>query len=123
MELEYFSKAIDIDKENNLSNHQYNKIRRKHRRELVKLAKEDQDFDYEYLHDLVVVKLKHMYEFYSRGCARFSSERDLNQILETLEHAINISDKIDNVYEPMRIRQLYQEFYEYIGQNILLWWY
>ena len=64
-----------------------------------------------------------MYEFYSQGHAEFLSELDLNQILETLEHAINISDKIDNVYDSMRTKELYQEFYEYIGKNIMLWWY
>ena len=98
-------------------------MRRKHRKELIDLAKEDQDFDYEYLHNLVVVKLKNMYEFYSQGHAEFLAESDLNQILETIEHAINISDKIDMVSEPTRIKELYQEFYEYIGQNIMLWWY
>ena len=50
MELGYISKAMDIDKENEISNHQYNKMRRKHRKELIKLAKKDQDLDYEYLH-------------------------------------------------------------------------
>ena len=123
MELGYISKAIDIDKENEISNHQYNKMRRKHRKELIKRAKEDQDLDYEYLHSLVVVKLKNMYEFYSQGHAEFLSESDLNQILETLEHAINISDKIDNVYDSMRTKELYQELYEYIGKNIMLWGY
>lgn len=123
MELGYISKAIDIQKENKISNYQYNKMRHKHRKELIDLAKEDQDFDYEYLHSLVVVKLKNMYEFYSQGHAEFLSELDLNQILETLEYAINIADKIDMVPEPTKIKELYQEFYEYIGQNIMLWWY
>lgn len=98
-------------------------MRRKHRKELIDLAKEDQDFDYEYLHNLVVVKLKNMYEFYSQGHVEFLAESDLNQILETLEYAINIADKIDMVPEPTKIKELYQEFYEYIGQNIMLWWY
>lgn len=123
MELGYISKAINIDKENEISNYQYNKMRRKHRKKLINLAKKDQDFDYEYLHSLVATKLKNMYEFYSHGHAEFLSESDLNQILETLEHAINISDKIDMVLEPTRMKELYQEFYEYIGQNIMLWWY
>ena len=123
MELGYISKAIDIQKENKISNYQYNKMRRKHRKELIDLAKEDQDFDYEYLHNLVVVKLKNMYEFYSQGHVEFLAESDLNQILETLEYAINIADKIDMVPEPTKIKELYQEFYEYIGQNIMLWWY
>ena len=35
MELGYISKAMDIDKENEISNHQYNKMRRKHRKELI----------------------------------------------------------------------------------------
>lgn len=30
---------------------------------------------------------------------------------------------IDMVPEPTRVKELYQEFYEYIGQNIMLWWY
>ena len=39
MELGYISKVIDIDKGSEMSNHQYNKMRRKHRKNLSSLPR------------------------------------------------------------------------------------
>ena len=43
----------------------YRKMYRKHRRELVKLAKKDRDWDYGWLDEFVLTKIKHMYEYFS----------------------------------------------------------
>ena len=47
--------------------HAYRKMYKKHRKEMIKLAKEDRDWDWGYLHDLVITKIRHMYEYYNTG--------------------------------------------------------
>ena len=42
---------------------EYNKMYRKHREQMIKLAKEDRDWDWCYLHNFVIAKIKHMYEY------------------------------------------------------------
>lgn len=100
---------------------EYYKMYKRHRKTMIKLAKADRDFDYDFMHDLVVTKIKHMYEYYFLGNNVLQSEESLNKVLETLKHAIDLADKIDNaaIYEE---NELYKEFYYYIGENITWWW-
>lgn len=100
---------------------EYWKMYKRHRKTMIKLAKEDRDWDFGYLHDFVVTKIKHMYEFYCAGNNIWQSEESLKQILETLAHAIDLAEKIHNsgIYAESK---LYEEFYTYIGQNIQYWW-
>ena len=101
---------------------EYWKIYKKHRKTMIKLAKADRDFDYDFLHDLVVTKIKHMHEYYSAGNNVCQSEESLNHILETLKHAIDLADKLDGVWLSDKVVVAYKEFYSYIGENILWWW-
>lgn len=100
---------------------EYYKMYKRHRKVMIKLAKEDRDFDYGFLHDLVVTKIKHMYEYYSAGNNVCQSEETYNKVLETLKHAIDLADKIDcgHIYVEGK---LYKDFYSYIGENIMWWW-
>lgn len=99
---------------------EYNKMYKRHRKTMIKLAKEDRDWDYGYMHDLVVAKIKHMYEYYSAGNNVWQSEETYNKVVETLKHAMDLADKIYQTFdvEP----KLYEEFYTYIGRNIYWWW-
>ena len=99
----------------------YTKMYKKHRKTMIRLAKEDQDWDFCFLHELVVTKIKHMYEYYSAGNNIWQSEESLNTILETLAHAIDLAERLDDaaIYEEDK---LYKEFYSYIGENIQWWW-
>ena len=100
--------------------HEYNKMYKRHRKTMIRLAKDDRDWDYGYLHDLVVAKIKHMYEYYSAGNNVWQSEETHKKVLETLKSAIDLADKIDRCIdvEP----KLYEKFYTYIGKNICWWW-
>ena len=100
---------------------EYTKMYKRHRKTMIKLAKEDRDWDYGFMHDLVVTKIKHMYEYYSAGNNVCQSEESLNQILETLKCAIDLAEKIDNgiIYVDGKS---YEKFYSYIGENIMWWW-
>lgn len=107
---------------------EYRKMYKRHRKTMIKLAKEDNDWDYGFMHNIVVTKIKHMYEYYSDGNNIFLSEESLNEILKTLKHAIDLADQLENVYDDniedpwTREDELYKEFYSYIGEHIQWWW-
>lgn len=95
---------------------EYIKMYKRHRKTMIKLAKADRDWDYGYLHDLVVAKIKHMYEYYYAGNNVWQSEETRTKVLETLKHAIDLAD---NHWDE---EEFYKEFYSYIGENIMWWW-
>lgn len=100
---------------------EYTKMYKKHRKTMIKLAKEDRDWDYGFMHDLVVTKIKHMYEYYCAGNNVWQSEESLKQVLDTLAYAIDLAEKLDNARGD-KIEELYKEFYSYIGEKIMWWW-
>lgn len=111
----------------------YRKMHRKHRKELIKLAKETREWDFGWLHDMVIMQIKHMYEYYSAGNRVYQSEESLNKVLESLKHTLDLQDELDALwddcddltnYEDLNKREseLYAEIYTYIGQNIQWWW-
>jgi hypothetical protein len=114
----------------------YHKMHRKHRRELMKLAKEDREYDWSYLHDIVMTKIRHMYEYYEAGNNVWQSEESLNKVLSTLKEVIDLDKKWDDAWEecvqseePDRLTKYYdtqdkiaQELYSKIGQNMFWWW-
>lgn len=103
----------------------YYKMQRKHRKELIKLAKEDRDWDWEYLHVLVITKIRHMYEYQSAGNCVMESE-DTPNIIAELKHVLDLQNEIDTQKPHFCINDFeiekYREIYEYIGSNILGWW-
>lgn len=110
----------------------YYKLHRKHRRKLIRMAKHTADFDYAYLHDLVVMKLRQMLEYYVAGNNVWQSRESHENAIETLAHALQIAEDIEAVWESCpddsvktyweREVELYKEFYTYIGENIMYWW-
>lgn len=110
----------------------YYKLHRKHRRELIRMAKDTADFDYAYLHDLVVMKIRQMFEYYVAGNNVWQSRESHENAIETLAHALQIAEDIETVWENWpddsvktyweREVELYKEFYAYIGENIIYWW-
>jgi len=104
---------------------EYRKMHRQHRKELMQLVKNDFEWDWEYLHNLVITKVRHMYEYYSAGNNIYQSEESLNKVLYTLKHVLDLQDKLDtlNIHEKYEHeKEIYQEIYTHIGQNILFWW-
>lgn len=127
----------------------YRKIYRRHRKELVKHAKETREWDWCWLHDSVIMQIRHMYEYYSEGNNIFQSEESLNTILGQLRYVLDLNDELDHLwdnyesniienddgsisvseeghkkYEPIKDREhkLYEEIYSYIGKYIQWWW-
>ena len=127
----------------------YRKMHRRHRKELVKLAKQDRDFDYGWLDEFVHTKIKHMYEYFSAGNNVWQGEESLDEILEQLKHVLDLYDELDGLWDNYestliknedgsvtvtddgskkylyirtREQELYEEIYSYIGKYIQWWW-
>lgn len=111
----------------------YRKTHRRHRKELIKLAKQDRDFDYGWLYDFTIMKIKHMYEYFSEGNNVWQSEESLNEILAQLKHVLELHEELDNLLDTdgdtkgyldrlKREQELYEEIYSYIGKYIQWWW-
>ena len=78
---------------------EFRKMHRKHRRELVKLAKETDEFDWGWLHDSVIMHIKHMYEYYSAGNNVWQTEETLNPIIESLKHVLDLQEELDHLFD------------------------
>ena len=77
----------------------YHKLHRKHRKTMIKLAKEDKDFDWGYLHTFVITKIKHMYEYYTAGDNVWQTDETLLPIIDSLKHVLDLQDELDNLFK------------------------
>ena len=115
----------------------YIKMYKKHRKEMIRLAKEDRDFDWSYLHELVITKIKHMYEYYSAGNNVMQTDETRIPICVSLNHILQLQAEIDHLYEGVDVSnlildeslalmkkesELYKSIYKFIGEHIEEWW-
>ena len=115
----------------------YRKIYKKHRKEMIRLAKEDRDFDWRYLHELVITKIKHMYEYYSSGNNVMQTDETRIPICVSLNHILQLQAEIEHLYEGVDVSnlildeslalmkkesELYKSIYKFIGEHIEEWW-
>ena len=130
---------------------EYNKMYRKHRKAMIKLAKEDQSWDWCYLHTLVMTKIKHMHEYYSSRNNVWQSDETLIPIIEQLQQIIDLDAEIEKMEnEPLGVeiahidggikciypddylkhvkqyeekkQELYEKIYSSIGEHLQWWW-
>lgn len=117
--------------------HAYRKMYKKHRKEMIKLAKEDRDFDWSYLHELVITKIKHMYEYYSAGNNVWQTDETRIPICVQLNHILQLQEEIDHLYDTVdfssitlgasidnlkKESELYKQIYKFIGEHVEEWW-
>lgn len=127
----------------------YRKMYRRHRKELINLAKKDRDWDYGWLDQFVLTKIQHMYEYFSERNNVWQTEESLNEILDQLEHVLDLYEEMDSLWDDYesnlitnedgsvtvtdeggkkysairnREQELYEEIYSYIGKYIQWWW-
>lgn len=127
----------------------YNKMYRRHRRELVRLAKTIRELDYSWLYDSTIMQIRHMYEYYTARNNVYQSDESLLSLIDSLkyvldldnelehlwddhirEHVVNEDDSINTTEESVksfldkskREQELYQEIYSHIAYNIMTWW-
>lgn len=78
---------------------EYRKMYRRHRKAMIKLAKEDQDWDWCFLHDLVITKIKHMYEYYLAGNNVWQNDESSNEVCEQLKHILDLQNELDTLWD------------------------
>lgn len=106
----------------------YRKEHRKHRKELVKLAKNTYEFDYGYFHRMVIMQIIHMLEYYSDGHNVWQTDDSRLCIVKQLQHILDIESEINRLEEVTsseadnKISELYMELYKSIGENLRNWW-
>ena len=101
-------------------------MHRKHRKELIKLAKEDRDFDWEYMHILLITKIRHMHEYFSAGNCVWQTDDTRLETVSELKHVLDMQEEMDKevagrFYVERRTEQ-YKSMYEYIASKMLGWW-
>lgn len=77
----------------------FRKMHRRHRKELVKLAKETYEFDWVWLHDSVIMQIRHMYEYYSAGNNVWQTDETSTGIVESLKHVLDLQDELDHLFD------------------------
>ena len=109
----------------------YRKMHRRHRRELVKLAKKVREFDYGWLDELVLTQIKHMYEYFSAGNNVWQTDETRLPIVEQLKHVLDLYEELDSVGDDgtmdhmqiiRREQELFEEIYSYVGLHLQEWW-
>lgn len=112
-----------------------NKMHRRHRKELIKHAKKTSEYDWCWLHESIIMQIKHMHEYYSTGNNVWQIDESRLQIVEQLKHVLDLQAEIermeddypddykDKVLEYEKKEQdLYEELYSYIGEYLRWWW-
>ena len=106
----------------------YRKMHRRHRKELIKHAKETREWDWGWLHDSVIMQIRHMYEYYTARNNVCQSEESLASLINSLKYVLDLNDKINHLYDDHtkgfvdEEALLYKEIYMYISDNLLSWW-
>lgn len=127
----------------------YRKMHRRHRKELVKLAKTIREWDYGWLYDSTITQIRHMYEYYTARNNVRQSDESLLPLIDSLKHVLDLDDELEHLWDDhtsgcivnedgsisateestksfldksKREQELYQEIYYHIGSNILTWW-
>ena len=113
----------------------YNKMHRKHKKELVNQAKKTFEWDWSYLHESVIKQIKHMHEYYICGNNVMQADESKNLVINQLKHILDLNEEIEKFetteWEPSfctlkewyeKEAELYKELYSYIGEHIQWWW-
>lgn len=130
----------------------YKKMHKKHKKELKKLIKVDAEWDWYFLHNLVITKIRHMYEYYTAGNNVWQSDETLLPTIDELKHVLDLQDELDHLFDHIlrpemttnengsltitwndtakemsdkaykREDEIYEEIYTYIGKHLRKWW-
>lgn len=129
----------------------FRKMHRRHRKELIKHAKETGEWDWSWLHDSIIMQVRHMLEYYTERNNVWQSDETRLPIIEQLQHILDLEAEIDRMQDDdngveyihengvcktifpddygERIQkwndkeqELYQELYSSIGRDLRWWW-
>ena len=113
----------------------YNKMHRKHKKELVNQAKKTFEWDWSFLHESIIMQIKHMHEYYTCGNNVLQTDESKNLIVNQLKHILDLNEEIEKLTTAEwkssfctikewheKEAELYKELYSYIGEYIQWWW-
>lgn len=130
----------------------YSKMYRRHRKELVKHAKEIREWDWGWLHDSIIMQIRHMHEYYTAGNNVWQDDEKRLMVIEQLKHVLDLDKEIDQMQDNdlgaeytyhnngkvdivfpddykerlkkwhQREQELYEELYSSIGKHLRWWW-
>lgn len=108
----------------------YRKMYRRHRQEMIKLAKEVREWDYSWINELLLTQIKHMYEYFSAGNNVWQTDETRLPIVEQLKHVLDLYDELEHLWGAdkdykaslVREQELYEEIYSYVGCRLKEWW-
>ena len=129
----------------------YRKMRKRQRKELLKLAKETCVWDWSWLHEMVIMQVRHMHEYYTENNNVWQSDETRLPIIEQLKHILDLEAEIDRMQDDdngvtyihendvciaippddykeriqkwhEREQELYEELYSSIGRDLRWWW-
>lgn len=127
----------------------YNKMYRRHRRELVRFAKTIREWDYCWLYDSTIMQIRHMYEYYTARNNVYQSDESLLSLIDSLKYVLDLDNELEHLWDDhirghvvnkdgsitsteesaksfidksKREQELYQEIYSHIAYNIMTWW-
>ena len=129
----------------------FRKMHRRHRKELVKHAKETGEWDWFWLHESIIMQIRHMYEYYSEGNNVWQADESRLKIVEQLKRVLDAEAEIDRMQDDKngvefvcegdkvravypddytervqkweeRQQGLYEEIYGIIGKYMRWWW-
>ena len=118
----------------------YRKMYRRHRKELIKLAKETREWDWSWLDEAVRTYIKHMHEYFLEGNNVWQTDETRFPIIEQLQHVLDLYNELDGIWsrdtkdedgfdsiikiraQHDKERELYEEIYTYIGRFMRHWW-
>ena len=75
------------------------KMRRKHKKELIKFVRNDEDYDWSFLHDYIILKIRHMYEYFSAGNWIMQHPEELKKTVASIKEVVDIIDKMEHCHD------------------------
>ena len=129
----------------------YLKMHRRHRKELIKHAKKTGEWDWCWLHDSIIMQIRHMHEYYTANNNVWQADEKRLLIIEQMKHILDLDAEIDKMQDDNngvayvhtdgkvecifpddfkeRCKQheekeqaLYEELYGSIGKHLRWWW-
>lgn len=109
-------------------------MQRRHRKELVKLARKTSEWDWCFLHEYVITVIRHMYEYYDADINVWQTDETRLPILSELKQILDWQAELDSddpdvlslknwwKYTLEREQETYERIYTFIGKNITGWW-
>ena len=119
MDIGYYTagnKPVDMSKHRH-----FGAMQRRHRRLLMDISCCDEDFDYGWLHEYIVRKLRNMLEFYESGYSH-TDFANCQRIKKELREAIRLSEECDRHQYLAGEERTVADFYRYLGDHISSWW-